>query len=212
MATSIARETLDKARYFLKQATAAECIQPISRLAFAANLEAAIVYGHATWDHISAEFARDPQFLAWKKSHFDALAADPLYAFISEGRRGQPLGLRQFIIHRGGERLSLTAAVLVAVTMRLQVSLRKVVIRAQPWYRRSLNILISDATYPIREWYHNFKSELRKHQTRDAGGAVVENFFYFDDPNWKSKPAREFVADYLLLMEREIEDAEKKFA
>jgi hypothetical protein len=75
MARSIAGSTLEKARYFLHQAAAAEADLASPRIAYAANLEAAIIYGHAVWDHLRSEFRHHPKYKVWcdhRYSNFNA--------------------------------------------------------------------------------------------------------------------------------------------
>jgi hypothetical protein len=115
MGRSIARDTLEKARYFLDRAVAAEADPQSPRIAYTAYLEAAIIFGDAVWDHLRAEFARLPEYDAWREIRYDGLRKQPLFLFISEGGKpGQPrnkIGLRQFLMHIGGNRLTLSVAV-----------------------------------------------------------------------------------------------------
>ena len=214
MARSIARDTLEKARYFLDRAVAAEADPQSPRIAYTANIEAAIIHGHAVWDHLKAEFARVPKYDAWKEIRYDGLRN----LFMSEDGKGQPknkIGLRQFLMHIGGDRLTLWGAVSVLLTISGKLSVRTVVIRGQPWYRRSPRILCGDAVSPIREWLGKVRQEFvtwRARAPEKEGTGNVEHTFYFDDPNWNTQPAREVVRQYLDLMEQEVDAAEKKFA
>jgi hypothetical protein len=106
MVRSIARDTLEKARYFLDRAVAAEADPQSPRIAYTANLEAAIIFGDAVWDHLRAEFARVPKYDAWKEIRYEGLRKQPLFLFISEGgKQGQSknkIALRQFLMHIEG--------------------------------------------------------------------------------------------------------------
>jgi hypothetical protein len=113
MGRSIARDTLEKARYFLDRAVAAEADPQSPRIAYSANLEAAIIHGDAVWDHLKAEFARAPKYDAWREIRYDGLRNQPLFLFMSEERKPeQPrnkIGLHQFFMHIGENRLTLSA-------------------------------------------------------------------------------------------------------
>jgi hypothetical protein len=167
---------------------------------------------------LGLEFARVPKYDAWKEIRYEGLRKRPLFLFISEGgKQGQTknkIGLRQFLMHIGGNRLTLSVALSVLLTMSGKVSVRTVVIRGQPWYRRSPRILWGDAVRPIREWLGKVRQEFAARSARapaKEGTTNVEHTFYFDDPNWNTQPAREIVRQYLDLMEREVDEAEKKF-
>jgi len=215
MARSGTRTTLEKARYFLDRAVAAEADPRSSRIAYTADLEAAIIYGDATWDHLSAEFSRNPKYDAWKDKQYGALKKQPLFLFMSEGgKRGTPkssIGLRHYFLHVGGNRLTLTETVQIVIAAYARVSCDAVIIRGQPWYRRSPKILWADAIAPIRAWARDIRQEIaaRRPPVSQRGPAIRdEHTYYFDDPAWNSQPAREIVRQYLDLMEQVINRAE----
>lgn len=164
MTRSIARATLEKAEYFLERAREVELDQSAARIAYAANLEAAIVYGGAIWDHIRSEFARQPGFDTWSQPRYNALRSNPLFPFISQpGSPKTPadlVGQRHLIVHRGGLRFPLTVAVQLFAQASAKASLGLVVIRSKPWYRRSLKTLYEDWTYPIRARLHDLRQRL----------------------------------------------------
>jgi hypothetical protein len=152
VARCVARETLEKALYFIEQATTAEADSKASRIAYAANLEAAIIYGHAIWDHLSSEFARPPKFRLWTRKRRAGLETNALYRFMSEeGDRNKPrdqIGMRNLFVHRGGSRFRLSASAGTS-----SVSVRTKVIRAQPWYRRPWRTLYADLANPLYEYF-----------------------------------------------------------
>jgi hypothetical protein len=80
VADSEARSTLEKARYFLGRAVAAEADYTSLRIAYTANLEAAIIYGHAVWDHLRAEFGRHQQYKTWCEKHLSELRVKPFFS------------------------------------------------------------------------------------------------------------------------------------
>jgi hypothetical protein len=188
-------------------------------IAYTANLEAAIIFGDAVWDHLRAEFARVPKYDAWKEIRYEGLRKQPLFLFISEGgKQGQSknkIALRQFLMHIGGNRLTLSVALDVLLTASGKLSVRMVVLRGQPWYRRSPRVLWDDAVRPIREWLSNLRQEFATRRSsptpQEQRTANVEHTFYFDDPNRNTQPAREVVRQYLELMEREVDEVEKNF-
>jgi hypothetical protein len=212
MARCIARDTLEKARYFLAQAMTAEAAPQSPSMAFVAHLEAAIVYGHAIRDHLSAEFSRRPKWRLWKAARLKVLRVEPLFLFFSaEGDRATDPGLRQIILHRGGEQFSLFRSVQLFMQIMNKASVSKVVIRAAPWYRRSPRIIFDDLIYPARERWRTWRSERQVRQEaaeRFGGDGRIERTFFFTASDWKHEPARIIVGKFLDLMESEIDDAE----
>jgi len=217
---SIARDTLEKARYFVDRAVDAEADPSSKRIGFVADLQAAIVFGDAVWDHLRAEFKHKPGFSSWESGRSAYLQSQPIYLFISQpgsrNRPGDQLGMRHFILHRGGEPINLTVAVglLIKITSKMTVDAQ--VIRAKPWYRRSPRIIIHDLTYPARVRWRKFRDELaalrQQQASQPAGRATLEQTYYFDDANWRTEPAQQIVRKYLDMMKSEIDDAERLFS
>jgi hypothetical protein len=98
----------------------------------------------------------------------------------------------------------------------MRASLRVVVIRAQPWYRRSLRILYEDSALPLREYVRMLQERLaaRRHAKAPQPTDSVNDSraYYFEDPAWRDHPAVEIVGQYLNMMEQEVAAAEKDFA
>ena len=217
MVGSIARSTSEKAQYFLQCAALAEVDPRSPRISYTANLEAAIIYGHAIWDHLRAEFARNPKYQAWSQPRYASLSCNALFQFMSgeTNRAAGPAGIamRNLLIHRGGERFTLSAAVSAFVAVSMKVSLSMQVNRAQPWYRRRPNIIWNDLTRPLVVYIRNLRASIAA--TRAVMPAARSNVdvaltYYFDDPNWSREPATEIVRRYLDLMEHEIDSAENE--
>lgn len=218
MARSIASNTLEKARYFLHQAAAAEADLASPRIAYAANLEAAIIYGHAVWDHLRSEFRHHPKYKVWCDHRYTNLNANHLFQFMSErGGRTKPsvqIGRRHSLVHRGGEHITLTTAVHIMDHVNVRDSLSVVIRRAEPWYRRPPRIIYHDLTYPLRQCLYKLRNEFAARRAKAStppSSVSVTKAYYFDDLNWNSQPAREVVRQYLDLMEQEIAAAEGEF-
>lgn len=135
---AIAREAIEKARYFLSQAEIAERDPEISRaqLPYIANLEAAIICGRSTLDHLKNEFASKSGYRQWHDAEWRRLETYPLFIFLTDRRH--------WIVHRAAENVSLTFNVSIVMSASLSVVCDATVIRGQPWYRRPPKILWRD--------------------------------------------------------------------
>jgi hypothetical protein len=203
-----ARDTIEKARYFLEQAQNAERDVNISsaRLPFIATLEAAIISGRSTLDHLRNEFASKPGYRQWHDAEWQRLMTCPLFIFLNDRR--------QWIVHRAAEKVNLTFNVSVVMSASARVVCDAIVIRGQPWYRRSPKILWRD-WMDSRAARRRLEEPVKDPPTQPQPGpepqTQPEQIFYFADPDWKSKPARLLVAEYIDLMEQVVAAAESRF-
>ncbi len=205
---AIARETIDKARYFLEQAQNAERDPNISsaRLPYIANLEAAIIWGRSTLDHLRNEFASKPGYRQWHDAEWQRLMTYPLFIFLSDRRH--------WIVHRAEEKVNLAFNVSVVMSASVRVVCDATVIRGQPWYRRSPKILWRDwmdSRATRRRLEEPVKDLPTPSQPGPESQTQSEQIFYFADPGWKSKPARVLVAEYIDLTEQVVDAAERRF-
>jgi hypothetical protein len=83
MADSVARQTLDTARFYLAQAKA---VATGDRLMFIRHLQTAIIYARSVTFHLQSEHARAPGFKDWWAQQEQVLRDDRRARFLLEGR------------------------------------------------------------------------------------------------------------------------------
>lgn len=141
--STTARRTLAKARFFLARGEEAGSTD---REAFCHFLEAAIVFARSVTLHLQKEFRHRNGFDSWYQGWQMRMRGDALCSFLTEQRnyvlKEGPLGVRKNV------------SVEIAATVFFEESVQVVVKRGRPWYRRPLRILIEDATWPLRQWWH----------------------------------------------------------
>jgi len=205
--SAIARGAIEKARYFLAQAENAERDPNISsaRLPYIANLEAAIIWGRSTLDHLRSEFAGKLGYRRWHDAEWQRLETNPLFVFLT--------ARREWIVHRSAESVNIAFNVAIVMSTSSSVACNAIVIRGQPWYRRPLKILWQDWK-DSRAARGSRQEPQRREPVKDSpttSSAAPEQIFYFADPQWKSKSARVLVGDYIDLVEQVVGEAEQKF-
>jgi hypothetical protein len=203
---ALARGAIEKARYFLAQAEYAERDPNISsaRLPYLANLEAAIVSARSTLDHLKSEFASKPGYRQWHDGEWRQLETNSVFNFISERRT--------WIVHRAAEKVNLTITMHAEMGAYATVTVNATVIRGKPWYKRSLKILLED-------WRANRLRRLTVRQPARIPAPTLPirpnvedgQIFYFEDAQWRSKPALAFVGEYIDMVEKVVIGAEQKF-
>jgi hypothetical protein len=128
MAESVARTTLNKARYFLSQAEIhqSDSGTSASRLPFVANLEAAIICGRSVLDHLRKELApKNPTYRAWHDAKRKVLESNAVFRQFSHRRN--------FILHEGPEKTSVTFFAAVKFKGTSSMSVEATIIRADAW-------------------------------------------------------------------------------
>jgi len=89
------------------------------------------------------------------------------------------------------------------------------VIRGKPWYRRSPTILWQDfhaaMERPIRKWLRHHKIARQRAQDQEQPSGQATESFYFDDPEWRHRPALELLREYLDRLEEIVNAAEAQF-
>jgi hypothetical protein len=192
MAESVARTTLNKARYFLSQAEIhqSDSDTSASRLPFVANLEAAIIYGHSVLCHLRKELApKNPTYRAWHDAKRKVLKSNAVFRQFSDRR--------SFIVHEGPEKTSLTFFVAAKFKGTSSMSVEATSIRADGIVEPQGILTKSPVTPPEPEQPH--RSETTPH------------IFYFTDPTWREKPAIEYVREFLDLIGPVVDAAETQF-
>jgi hypothetical protein len=208
--TSVARETLQKARLFLAQANQ---VMATDSTAFLANLEAAIVFGRSITFHLQNEYRSCTGFEEWYTLEQHKMRHDPLLRFLVEARnlilKQVSLGVRRYVFLSG------------AVTVRVISSARLRVKRAERWPKRGVKILWEDVSRDVRYWvcthifqpvlerFRRFASDLKARRITSV--ATSSDQFYFDEPAWDHTPAVELVEEYLDKLEKVVTDVEATF-
>jgi hypothetical protein len=203
--TSIAGSTIAKARFFLDCADEAGKDE---RVSFCNHLEAAIVFARSVTFHLQKEFATQPEFANWYEEHQKSLAQNRLAHFLLEQRN--------YVLKEGPIATHRVIQMTVTAFVHASCSATITVIRGAPWYRRSLRILLEDATYPLRERLHRFREERRQERAqkliaRDSPPDTTRDDIYFSHDEWKAEPAIELVRRLLGELEVIVRQAEQKF-
>ncbi len=200
----IAESTLEKARFFLREAERAGTTE---RERFTANLEAAIVYGRSVTFHLQYEYADEPGFQEWYEGQKALMQVDPLLVFLKEARnlalkRG-PIEIRRMVLINVGD------VVVAAGSLDIQI------IRSGPWYRRGPSILWSDLSYAAKRRLARAWRRIRRLAPAKQSVRVVrpriEQIFHFTDPEWSQRPATDLVNEYLDKLEPVLSEARARF-
>lgn len=121
MRMSNARNTLDRARFFLAEAEAAR-LKDRNRLE--SMIEAAIVFGRSITFHLQKEFAHVVDFADWYAEQQRTMRDDPLCAFI--------LAQRNVILKQGPIPIRKTISVSMTEAIAVSSSVSVRVIRGTP--------------------------------------------------------------------------------
>jgi hypothetical protein len=205
------RAALEKARFFLAQAEAAEpAAHTVRRLPFLANIEAAVVFGRSVTLYLQKEFSNQSEFHGWYEQVRARLRANPRFQYLLE--------TRNLILHEGPAPIRRTVQVTVHFAMSSDMTLDTVVIRGQPRYRRSAHILYADTLAklldPVRRWKRR-RDAIRKQKAalreQATSAPSVADGFYFDEPGVAEVPVKEVVREYLDELEIVVAEAETRF-
>jgi hypothetical protein len=208
---STTRTVLEKARFFLVQAEAAEpAAHAIDRVPFLANIEAAVIFGRSVTFHLQKEYSNKNGFTAWYHGVRAQFGANPQFRYLLE--------TRNFILKQGPAPIRRTVQVTAHSAMSPEITLDTVVIRGQPWYRRSPNILYQDARAkllgPVRRWKQRRNAARRReaalHRQATSSPSVAEGF-YFDEPTLATVTVQQIVREYLDELEVIVTEAETRF-
>jgi hypothetical protein len=204
MASAIARQALDKARFFTEQATASGAV---GRPEYQQFLEAAIIFARTVTFHIQKEFGSHPSFPAWYDQWRKRLASDPRASFFLEARnyalKQGPLLLRHHLTLTVSDGAQLFAEAGLAV------------VRMSPWYRLTLRQLIQQWLIPLRVRLHNWRERRRiralrlQAKSQRSGEATLS--WRFDHPQWGDRPATALLEEHLVVLEGLVAEAEGRF-
>ncbi len=201
---STASITLRKARFFLDQARAAD---PNDRHAIASNLEAAIVFCRSVTFHLQGQFAHSAGFADWYAEHQRRLGEQPLSRFMLK-RRNYVLKVGPAIVTR-----IVDVSVAESLVMHGEVSVQ--IRRGQPWYRRSLKVLISDLLHPLRQsvrlWQERRRWRRQAKKSAKSSAVVTRDELRFTDPEWGGTPALDLVDQQLTILADIVKEAEARF-
>jgi hypothetical protein len=191
---------------FVLQAAESEPEEPDR---FAANLEAAIVFGGGITNHLQSQYRhRAPGFDGWYSQKQKEMIDEPLMWFLYRERslllKQRPTELKRDV------RVFLHAEVFASASINIKV------IRDRPWYRTAPSLLWQDFWRPFKLHIHNWNDRrtLRRRQReaeRAKSRAEIRQVFYFDSPSWDQLPALELVRQYLDKLERLVNEAEQTF-
>lgn len=205
---SVARLTLEKARFFVDQAESAGVA---NRLAQQNNLEAAIVFGRSVTFHIQKEFAHHLGFDPWYAVQQKAMKADPLLDFF--------LATRNYILKEGPVALQRTIQLSASGEVHASGYLEVHIIRGRPWYRRSPAILwadlVADIGRPIARWrWIRQQARVVKMRLAKQNRQTVEvrDLLHFEQSPFNDRQALDLLRDYLDKLESIVNEAEEIFA
>lgn len=201
----ITRETLERSRFFVKAARAAE---PAERESFEHYVYAAIVFGRAVTNHLQKEYKHCPGFDDWYEEQQSEMQKAPLLRFF--------YAERTFILKRRPTPIQKTIQVAVGTALEFDEALSVKVIRAKPWYLRRPAIMWNDLSRAIIQAVNRWKAERERERKRrrlasDSPAGHTKEFLHFDGPAWKGQPAVDLLDGYLDSLARIVAEAEEKF-
>jgi hypothetical protein len=200
----VARRTLDRAHFFLGQAAEAGAG---NRVAFQHYLESAIVFARSVTFHLQKQYAHTTGFDEWYAPWQEKFKNDPLARFFTEQRNYSlkvgPLAVRKHVDIRA------------SVTIRLSVTATGVVIRGQPWYRRSVRILVEDLLAPMRSRVSAWSAERRRRALppppqSEERTVVTESLRFMSAPG-ADRPALELLREHLTSLGELVDEAQARF-
>jgi len=203
----LAYRTLAKARLFASQASSASAK---NWEAFAANFEAAVVFGRSVTFHLQKELRSTPGFDTWYEAEQERMRADPVLSLFKDERN--------FILKQGPARLKDRKHVLVetAGTVEMAGELQVKVIRGSPWYRRSVSILWEDFK---RDLLQRFKPLIPRRSPRrpapasHPGTVATERHVHFlDHEGFRDSPALDLLQYFFDTLQVMIQTAEGRFS
>lgn len=203
-----ARKTLHKVHRFLDHAGQLE----VNEAELYADLvEASIVFARSITFHLQKEFAHSPGFDEWWTEKRIILSEDKLSSFFLE--------LRNVILKEGPPTMVRHIRAVDAVALAVAESnVHLKIVRAEPWWRRSIKITIADSRHVVtqfmRERFQAFCRQLKPYIKSDSpptGSVTVSQHWYFDHRDWKDQGATDLLREYLTRLEPLIQEAERRF-
>ena len=192
----ITRETLERSRFFVKAARAAE---PTDRESFEHYVYAAIVFGRAVTNHLQKEYKHCPGFDDWYEERQSEMRKAPLLRYFYNERT--------FILKRRPTPIQKTIQVAVGTALEFDEALSVRVIQAKPWYLRRPAIIQA-----VNRWKAERERERKRRRlASDSPAGQTKEFLHFDDPAWKGQPAVDLLVSYLDSLARIVAEVEEKF-
>jgi hypothetical protein len=206
-----------KATYF---ADRARTVGIADRMALEADIEAAIVFGRSSLDHLQRQYARTSGFRVFYEQAVNGLKNDALCAPLLE--------LRSFVVHEGSAPMRKVISVSVEVQALVMVEVVDVqIVRGDPWYRRSPTILWQDFRAAIWRWKKRRRKPPSRPNVEPPSTAITSESLHFMDPPagsrrqgntptglpnvFKEMPALDAIDHWLNKVERIVLDAESQF-
>ena len=185
-----ARTAVKKARHFLAKAKAVDPRSLDAAFEFTAELEAAIVYARSSLDHLARELTpkhRRNGYKQWHQQKWTSLKqTKPVFNFLTDRR--------DYIIHEQSEQ-----------TVRHITTVSEISISATV----SVSMTIKRADGSVEERGPTKPPSPPKEKA--AGHSRTTFDFRFADPDWKAKPAVDYVQEFIELCNDFISDAESRF-
>jgi hypothetical protein len=201
------RAVLEKARYFLAQAEATEPAAHNSgdEMPFAANIEAAVVFGRSVTFHLQKEFSDRNNFANWYAQVQARLRANAQFHYL--------VSARNFILKEGPTPIRRAVQTTLSFAIGVFATTKTTVAPEQSWYQRSTRMLYDRIRVtllePVRRW------KLKRRVMRENKAAQVQQTvrfcFYFVDPAVAQVPAVQVVRDYLDELGMIVAEAETLF-
>ena len=203
---STTRAVLDKARYLLAQAEAAEPSAHASGdlTPFAANIEGAVIFGRSVTFHLQKEFSHQSEFEDWYSQIQKQLGTNTQFQYL--------VSARNFILKEGPAPIRRAVQTSLNLSILVTSTLKTSVVPSDPWYKRSVQILHDRFRFMVLEVRHwkLRRQAIRENRAAQAHPRVVY-WFYFVDPAVAQVPAQQVVREYLDELETIVADAETRF-
>jgi hypothetical protein len=203
---STTRAVLDKARDLLAQAEAAgpSAHATGDLTPFAANIEAAVIFGRSVTFHLQKEFSHQNEFVNWYPQIQKRLGTNTQFQYL--------VSARNFILKEGPAPIRRAVQTSLNVSILVTTTLKASVVPGDPWYKRNVQVL-HDRFRFIAEEVRNWKlrrRHIRENRAAQAHQTVLYSF-YFVDPAVAQVPAQQVVREYLDELETIVADAETRF-
>jgi len=201
---SNARETLDKAQFFVAEARE---VSFEHRPRLERFVEAAIVFGRSVTFHLQKEYSRVDGFEEWYAAQQESMRADAVFGFF--------LHKRNFILKEGSLPVRRAISISVTEVAAGSVSVSAPVTRASPWYRRGPGILLDHALRPLRtlafRWTVGRGRRRQSKVVQPPSSSEATVVVHFDDPDWGGRDALKLIEYYLASLRPIVEEAERRF-
>jgi hypothetical protein len=200
----LARFKLAQAYFFTTRAL--ESI-PTQREAFLYFIDAAIVFARSVTFCLKKEYIHKTGFHSWYLSKIEIMKKDPIFYFF--------LNKRNHILKVGSAGVYKLTPLTDEGKIEFSGLVKTKVIRIQPWYHRRLKILWEDLRAiiikPIHGWLWYCMTKRKNLQFEKQSKVGVSENFFFDNPEWKNRPACDILQEYINKLEQIVAEAETRF-